>query len=104
MTLTIATLGQPGWSASKWDSYVPPEMIYADDLKQTVTLPTKLNLNTVALNQIQILPGFDDDLALKVFRNRPYEGIQDFYRKVKGPDQKRMNRLLQQIEPKITFK
>lgn len=92
---TAATLQQP---------YFPPEMSYADDLRQTVTVPQKVNINTGGLNQLKSLPGFDEELALKVIRCRPCEGIQDFYKKMPGLSKKNIDLLIKQIEPKILFK
>lgn len=90
-----ATLEQP---------FYPPEVAYADDLRQTVTVPEKVNINTSGLNQLKSLPGFNEELALKVMRCRPCEGIQDFYRKMPGMSKKNIDLLIKQIEPKILFK
>jgi DNA uptake protein ComE-like DNA-binding protein len=90
-----ATMGQP---------YYPSEVAYADDLRQKVTMPTKVNINTSGLNELKSLPGFNEELALKVMRSRPCHGVQDFYKKMPGLSKKNIELLIKQIEPKIQFK
>lgn len=91
-------------AATFWDTYIPPELAFQDDLRQTITLPQRININQDSLNQLKALPGLNnEDIALKVMRNRPYTDVQDFYRKLPGLDKKRIDRLIQQIQPKIKF-
>lgn len=90
-------------AATFWDTYVPPELAFQDDLRQTISLPQRINVNLDSLNQLKTLPGLNEDIALKVMRNRPYTDVQDFYRKLPGLDKKRIDRLIQQIQPKIKF-
>lgn len=87
-----------------WNAYIPPELAYADQLRQRVTIPKTTNINESSLNQLKVLPGFTEEIALKVMRNRPFEGIQDFYRKMPGLDKKRIDRLIEQVQPKLRFK
>jgi DNA uptake protein ComE-like DNA-binding protein len=87
-----------------WETYIPPELVFSDDLKQKITVPEKININLSSLNQLLALPGFDEELALKVIRNRPFIGIQDFYRKMPDLGKKNMDRLIEQIQSKILFK
>lgn len=84
--------------------YYPPEVAYADDLRQTVTVPEKVNINTSGLNELKALPGFNEELALKVMRCRPCESVQDFYKKMPGMSKKNIDLLIKQIQPKIQFK
>ncbi len=91
------------WSATLWDTYIPPELAYADHLRQKVTVPAKININRSSLNQLKLLPGFNEEIALKVMRNRPFEGVKDFYRKLPGMDKKQVDRLIQQVQPKLQF-
>ncbi len=93
----------PAAAATFWDTYVPPELAFQDDLRQSITLPQRINVNLDSLNQLKTLPGLNEDIALKVMRNRPYADVQDFYRKLPGLDKKRIDRLIQQIQPKIRF-
>ncbi|WMU93348.1 photosystem II 12 kDa extrinsic protein [Microcystis phage MaAM05] len=93
----------PALAATFWDTYVPPELAFQDDLRQTIALPQRININQDSLNQLKVLPGLNEDIALKVMRNRPYTDVQDFYRKLPGLDKKRIDRLIQQIQPKIKF-
>ncbi|WP_373531958.1 ComEA family DNA-binding protein [Vampirovibrio sp.] len=103
--LTGITWVAPGaWAATYWEPYIPPEVAFADDLRQKIALPAKININQGGLNQLKILPGFDEDIALKVMRNRPFVDIQDFYSKLPGLDKKRIDRLIEQVQPKVLFK
>lgn len=86
------------------ETYMPPELAFADDLRQKVTIPEKVNINRGSLNQLLVLPGFDEEIALKVMRHRPFEDVQDFYRKMPGLEKKNIDRLIQQIQPKVLFK
>lgn len=86
------------------DSYIPPEITYADDLSQRIHLPHQVDINRAGLNDLKVLPGFDEELALKVLRNRPFEGIQDFYKKLPGLESKQIDRLIRQFQPKVLFK
>jgi hypothetical protein len=91
-------------AATLWDPYIPPEVAFADDLRQRVTIPAKVNINRSNLNELQVLPGFNEEIALKVMRGRPFEGVQDFYKKLPGLDKKNIDRLIEQVQPKILFK
>lgn len=91
------------WAASYQDIYIAPEMMYSKDLGQTIQVPKQMNLNQVSLNQIRTLPGFDDNLALKVIRNRPFRGMQDFYEKMPVQDRKHLQWVIQQVETSIRF-
>ena len=84
--------------------YFAPEMAYANDLRQTVTVPQKVNINRSSLNQLKVLPAFNEELALKVMRCRPFEGVQDFYRKMPDLGKKNIDLLIQQVQPKVLFK
>lgn len=87
-----------------WDPYIPPELAFSDDLRQKITLPTKLNINQSSLTQLKILPGFDEEIALKVMRGRPFVDIQDFYSKLPGLNKKQIDHLIEQVQPRILFK
>lgn len=87
-----------------FETYMPPELAFADDLRQKVNIPEKVNINRGTLNQLLVLPGFDEEIALKVMRHRPFEGVQDFYKKMPGLEKKNIDRLIQQIQPKVLFK
>jgi len=84
--------------------YYPPAVAYDDDLRQKVTVPQKININTSGLNQLKGLPGFNEELALKVIRCRPCSGFPDFRRKLTGLSRKNIEMLIKQIEPKVIFK
>lgn len=84
--------------------YIPPEIVYADNLRQNIKLPPeKIDINHISLNQLRILPGFDENLALKVMRSRPFEDVQDLY-KLPGLSKKEVDRLIDQLQPQIIFK
>lgn len=95
-------LPQSARAANYSDAYVPPEIAYAGDLAQHVTLPGRINVNKGTLNELKLIPGLDEELALKVMRGRPYADIQDFYKKL-PLDKKQLDRLIQQIQPKVLF-
>lgn len=84
--------------------YFAPEMAYANDLRQTVTVPQKVNINHSTFNQLKVLPAFNEELALKVMRCRPFEGVKDFYRKMPDLGKKNIDLLIQQVQPKLLFK
>lgn len=99
----LALLSPAAQAYSFRQSYIPPEIAYADDLRQKVTLPGKIDVNQANFNQLKLLPGFDEELALKLMRIRPIENIQDFYR-MPGLEHKQVERLIQMIQPKILLK
>lgn len=86
-----------------WATYMPPELTYADDLRQKITIPGQVSINHGSLNQLMALPGLDEEIALKIMRNRPFEGVQDFYKKMPGLSRKNIDRLIQQLQPKLLF-
>lgn len=92
------------FGATNWEPYFPPEVAFADHLRQKVTVPAQININQGSLSQLETLPGFTEDIALKVLRSRPFADIQDFYRRLPGLDKKSLNRLIEQIQPKAIFK
>ncbi|HEY9688324.1 MAG TPA: helix-hairpin-helix domain-containing protein [Coleofasciculaceae cyanobacterium] len=109
LALTVAfaatgiTQAPPTQAASLWDSYMPPELAYADDLRQKVKLPDKVNINRASLNQLEGLPGLDQELALKIIRHRPFENFQEFYR-MSGVEKKQLDRIIRQLQPKVIFR
>jgi DNA uptake protein ComE-like DNA-binding protein len=100
---TCVIQAQPAHAASLWDSYMPPELAYADDLRQKVKLSGQVNINRASLNQLETLPGLDQELALKIMRHRPFENIQEFYR-MSGVEKKQIDRLIRQLQPKVIFR
>lgn len=94
----------PAFSATYWDPYIPPEVSYGDNLRQRITIPQHININQGTLSQLKLLPGFNEDIALKVMRNRPFVDVQDFYHKLPGMDKKSIDRLIERVQPKILFK
>ena len=94
---------QPVFALSAWENYIPPEIAYASDLKQKVTLPGRIDVNHAGLGELQLLPGFDEDLALKVIRLRPLASVQEFY-SLPGVNKKEIDRFIKQLEPKVLFK
>ena len=85
-------------------AYVPPEFVYAHDLHQTIALPGRININEASFNQLNLLPGFDADLALKVLRSRPFDNMQDFYRKMPPPSRQQLNTFLDRLQNRIQFR
>lgn len=104
--LAILWLGGSAHAGLTMESYIPPEIVYADNLSQNVKLAPrgqKRDINHLSLNQLRMLPGFDENLALKVLRSRPFEDVQDFYR-LPGLSKQEIDRLIDQIQPLIIFK
>ncbi len=100
----LASAVQPARAGLTMNPYIPPEIVYADNLRQNVKLPPqKIDINHISLNQLRILPGFDENLALKVMRSRPFEDVQDLY-KLPGLSKKEVDRLIDQLQPLIIFK
>jgi hypothetical protein len=99
----IGFLSHGAYAEADCDSYIPPENLFAAALHQTITLPERIDINRSSLNQLKILPGFDEDLALKILRYRPFQDIQDLYRKMPRIDRKHLQRLIEQIQPHIRF-
>ena len=104
LMIVLIASGSPVWAATYEDPYAPPEIAYANELRQTVTVARRVNINKTGLNQLKGLPGLDEELALKVMRVRPFEGVQDFYRKMPDLSKKNMDLLFQQLQPKVLFK
>lgn len=92
-----------GWAFSLQNSYIPPEIAYAEDLKQRVSMPEKLELNTMNLGELKNLPGLSEDWALKILRNRPFADVQDFYKRMPGVSSKQLQLLIQQWQPHLKF-
>lgn len=88
-----------GWAFSFQDSYIPPEVAYAEDLRQQVHVSGNLNLNTMNLGELKILPGVSEDIALKIMRQRPFTDVQDFYRKMPSVNHKQLQLFIQQWQP-----
>ena len=106
--ITLALLLSVGFAAqaqafSGKDAYISPEIAYADQLRQKVKLNSKADINHVSLNQLKILPGVDENIALKVIRNRPYADVTDFYR-LPGLQKKEIEMLIRQLQPLVIFK
>lgn len=101
MGIGVAMLRPPACHAGY---YVPPEFVYADDLRQAVTLPGRVNINQASFNQLNILPGFDADLALKVLRSRPFKDMQDFYARMPASSHKQIDVLLERLQSSIRFR
>lgn len=101
-TVTLPAEPPNAQAASYMENYIPPELAFADDLRQKVKLPGKININRASLNQLEVIPGLDEELALKIIRTRPFENFQDFYR-MPGVEKKRIDRLIKQLQPKIIF-
>jgi DNA uptake protein ComE-like DNA-binding protein len=67
------------WAGSFQASYMPPEIVYASDLRQRLILPPKININKADLNTLLTLPGMTENIALKLLRIRPLSGFQDLH-------------------------
>src|SRR5690606_16130027 len=95
-------IGRAGASAA-WERYIPPEVLHARQLGQTVSLPATIDINHASLNQLKIIPGFDENLALKIIRVRPLAGVEDII-DLPGVSPHDMERILQHIQSRLEFK
>ena len=100
----LALSTTPGWAYALQDSYIPPEVAFAQDLSQHVQLTEQFNLNTMNLGELKSIPGLSEDIALKIMRNRPFTDIQDFYRRMPAVSGKQLNLWIRQIQPRLLFK
>lgn len=94
----------PGWTYAFQDSYIPPEVAYAQDLSQTVRLHEQFNVNLMNLDELKSIPGLSEDIALKIMRSRPFADIQDFRRRMPNVSGKQLNQWIRQIQPQLQFK
>lgn len=101
--LTLCAMGfNPVQAYSFSESYIAPEVMYADQLAQKIQVPTKINLNRASFNEIKTLPGMDESMALKLMRIRPLENIRDFYR-MPWVSPKDVQVLIQRVQSRVTF-
>lgn len=103
LSLALLMAAPMAKAESLWATFIPPELAYSDDLRQKITIPTMVNINHGSLNQLMVLPGFDEEVALKIMRNRPFEGVQDFYKKMPGMSKKNIDQLIEHVQPKLLF-
>lgn len=92
-----------GWAYALRESYVPPDVAYAQDLSQRVQVSDQFNLNTMNWVELKGIPGLSEDMALKIMRNRPFSDIRDFYRRMPGVSGKQLNLWVQQLQPRLRF-
>jgi hypothetical protein len=92
----------PSYAASFSESYIPPEIRYSDDLAQKVRIPKRVNVNQASLNELMTLPGIDENIALKMMRIRPVEGILDIQR-LPFLNQKQLNQIINGIQKRVEF-
>ncbi|HEY9746704.1 MAG TPA: helix-hairpin-helix domain-containing protein [Oculatellaceae cyanobacterium] len=85
------------------DSYIPPELASISDFRQRVTIFEHFEVNGMSWQELQAVPGINEDIALKILRYRPFSDIQDFYKRMPGATSKPLNRWMQQLQPKLRF-
>lgn len=100
--LALLFISPAAFAYSATNSYVPPEALHADALSGRVTVPRKINVNRAALSELVSLPGFDENIALKLMRIRPVENVQDFYR-LPYMRKQDIDRLIQGAQKRIDF-
>lgn len=96
------SLPSTSWAYALQDSYIPPEVAFAQDLNQRVQLSEQFNLNTMNWVELKGIPGLTEDMALKIMRNRPFTDVQDFYKRMQAG--KQLNLWIQQLQPRLQFK
>jgi hypothetical protein len=82
---------------------ISPEARYADDLDETIKVHAQVRINQASLNQLQILPGFDQDLALKVIRLRPFKNIADMNRKMPASSKHKLAVIQNRLQRAVRF-
>ncbi|MGE0201744.1 MAG: ComEA family DNA-binding protein [Candidatus Melainabacteria bacterium] len=104
--LTLAGLSvAPARAYELRESYIPPEVAYARELAQKITVPRKVNLNQADVNELITLPGVDENIALKMIRLRtrgPMEGVKDLYQ-LPWLQPRDVQRLIYQIQSHVVF-
>ena len=103
LLLAICLASSSAWATSQRDSYIPPEIAFAEELQQKVKVSQQLNLNTMNLVELQTLPGFSEDLALKIIRQRPFSDFQDFYHRMPSVSNQQLKIFIQQFQSKLKF-
>lgn len=98
----LAALQPPGFAASYAEPAIPPEVVYAHDLRQRITVPQRVNVNKASLNDLLTLPGMDENMALKLLRMRPIQTKEDFLQ-MPFVSPRNVQLLLQRIDGKIEF-
>ena len=73
----VTVLPQQADAFAVSESYIPPEIVYKRQLKHRLQLPQRVNLNSAGFSELMTLPGFDENVALKLMRMRPVENIRD---------------------------
>lgn len=73
----VITAPQQASAYAVSESYIPPEIVYKRQLAHRLHLPQRVNLNNAGLSELMTLPGFDENVALKLMRIRPVENIRD---------------------------
>ncbi|MEB3288185.1 MAG: helix-hairpin-helix domain-containing protein [Vampirovibrionales bacterium] len=102
LSLQAALLPQAAMAYSYSENYFDPQVQYHRDLSQKVRVNKKINLNKASLNELKTLPGVDDNLALKLMRMRPIEGIRDFNR-MQWVNPKEVQQLIQNLNGRVSF-
>jgi DNA uptake protein ComE-like DNA-binding protein len=102
LTVSHFATAQAGVSPS--GNPISAEAQYSDDLSQNITLQPKININRASVHQLQLLPGFDSDIALKVIRTRPFVDMNDFYQKMPNACQKRLGYMRSRLQYVVSFR
>lgn len=103
LSMALLVFAPMAKAESSWSTFIPPELAYSDDLRQKITIPNTVNINHGSLNQLMVLPGFDEEVALKIMRSRPFEDVRDFYKKMPGMSKKNIDQLIEHVQPKLLF-
>jgi DNA uptake protein ComE-like DNA-binding protein len=84
--------------------YALPEVLHADNFRQSVYVPRKTNVNTAPLAELMSLPGIDMNIALKLIRVRPVSSLEDIERKMPTLTPSSIQQLIQYLDPKVLIK
>jgi len=101
LTLNVVSTAQAGVAPN--GNPISAEAQYSDDLSQNITLQPRININRATVHQLQLLPGFDSDIALKVIRTRPFMDMNDFYQKMPTACHKRLGYMRNRLQYVVSF-
>jgi DNA uptake protein ComE-like DNA-binding protein len=97
----ISTL--PAKAFDLYRPYIPTGVSYqAYTERRVLSVNGLVNLNAASLNELLALPGFNEDLALRVRRLRPLSGLQDLHR-LSVESQPYVERLIERLEGHVSF-
>ncbi len=103
--LAFYSLFFPTWVYGAGKPFIHPDFLYSHQLQEKHTLSSQTNINHASFEELKILPGIDDNLALKLIRLRKTQTFQsnlDLYR-LPFMEKREIDRLISQLQQYISF-